>query len=297
MSWIPLAILAPLLWAASNFVDKYIVGSHYRGAYDFAFFCALEKWPFFFLTLLFVPVPVLTSYSFIPIIAGALLVYSYGFYARAFEEGETSTLVLFFNFIPIGVLILSYLFLGQTLTHLQSLAFIIVLVGSFVISFDVTTRRFHNTKGLVPISIAIVLWSIVFTLAAVALTHMSFGQFFLLDTLGSALAGLPMLLFPRMRSEIFSGLRSQSARKYFIFLGNGVLDYVGQGASKYALTMAPSAALVTLVTQTQSLFSIAMGVLLTLSIPHIIKEDISWQKLPKKIIGAVIMFAGIFLLV
>mgnify|MGYP001593407029 FL=1 len=65
---------------------------------------------------------------------------------------------------------------------------------------------------------------------------------------------------------------------------------------KKALAIAPSAGLVTVVMQVQSFYAIIIGVLLTLLIPNIIKEDISVNTLIKKVIGAAIMFSGVYIL-
>ena len=65
---------------------------------------------------------------------------------------------------------------------------------------------------------------------------------------------------------------------------------------KKALAIAPSAGLVTVVMQVQSFYAIIIGVLLTLLIPNIIKEDISAPVLIKKVIGAAIMFSGVYIL-
>ena len=65
---------------------------------------------------------------------------------------------------------------------------------------------------------------------------------------------------------------------------------------KKALAIAPSAGLVTVVMQVQSFYAILIGVFLTLLIPNIIKEDISAPTLIKKVIGATIMFSGVYIL-
>ena len=73
--------------------------------------------------------------------------------------------------------------------------------------------------------------------------------------------------------------------------------FLGQVSIKKSLLLGSSAGLVTVVTQVQSLYGIILGVILTLCIPHIIKEDISIENLGKKILGTVIMFIGICLLI
>src|SRR3989344_5771180 len=101
MNWIFLSLLAPLFWASSNFVDKYILGKYTKGIFDFVFFSTTTSWFFFTIILFFVGAPELSVYSLIPIATGMVLIYSYGFYGKALQEGDTSALVILFKLIPV----------------------------------------------------------------------------------------------------------------------------------------------------------------------------------------------------
>lgn len=65
---------------------------------------------------------------------------------------------------------------------------------------------------------------------------------------------------------------------------------------KKALSLTSAVGLVAVITQVQSFYAILIGVLLTLLVPQIMKEDITVPTLLKKSIGAVIMFIGIYFL-
>ena len=71
-------------------------------------------WKKFFI---FTGIPELSIYSLIPIITGIMLIYSYGFYGKALEQGDTSALVILFKLIPVITLLLAFAFLGQTFFH------------------------------------------------------------------------------------------------------------------------------------------------------------------------------------
>ena len=296
MNWVPLALLAPLFWVGSNFIDKYLLGKHTKGIYDFLFFSTISSFPFFVGLVLFLGLPQLTYYSIIPVILGMVLIYSYGFYGKAIEQGETSTLVISFKLIPVFTLILALLFLGQTITGLELVAFILVLVGAIVVSLERESGGFLFTKGAGWILVAIMMWSVMFLFADYALEKMPFWDFFILDTLGSAIAGIPFLFFPGIRNQVIHGLRTASLSKYEWFIGNNLFDFLGQMSMKKSLSLAPSAGLVTVAIQVQSLYAIVLGVVLTILFPHVTKENISRNHVLKKIIGAAVMFLGIYLL-
>ena len=294
MNWFFFSLLAPLFWASSNFVDKYILGKYTKGIFDFVFFSTITSWIFFAVIFLFVGTPELSIYSLIPIATGMILIYSYGFYGKALEQGDTSSLVILFKLIPVITVVLAFAFLGQTLSSNELIGFVIVLAGATVISFEKTKGIF--IKGFGMILIAILMWSVMTLFIDYGLTKMSFWDYFMLDNLGSALAGLTMFIIPSIRRQVIEGIKTAQLGKYVWFSWNNVLDFFGQMSIKKALAIAPSAGLVTVVMQVQSFYAILIGVLLTLFIPHIIKEDISARTLIKKVIGAAIMFLGIYIL-
>ena len=294
MNWILLSLLVPLFWASSNFVDKYILGKYTKGIFDFLFFSTITSWVFFVVLYLFIGLPQFSAYSWIPLLTGITLVYSYGFYGKALEQGDTSALVILFNLIPIVVVVLAFIFLGQALSLNEYLGFVIVLVGAAIVSIERKKRFF--IKGLGMILIAMLIWSIVTLLVDYGMTKMSFWDYFMFDVLGSAIAGPTLLVIPSMRRQIVHGLKTATADKYIWFSWNNVLDFFGQMSMKKALAIASSAGLVTVVTQVQSFYAIVIGLLLTMFLPNIIKEDISGRTLVKKLIGALIMFSGVYIL-
>lgn len=243
---------------------------------------------------MFVGWPTLNIYSLIPIATGLILIYSYGFYGKALEQGDTSSLVILFKLIPVVTLILAFIFLGQTLSSSELIGFLVVLIGAIIISFEKVHGIF--IKGFGMILIAIFMWSIMTLLIDYGLTKMSFWHYFMLDNLGSALAGLLLFIIPSIRRQVIDGIKTASTRKYIWFSWNNILDFFGQMSIKKALAIAPSVGLVTAVMQVQSFYAIIIGALLTLLIPNIIKENISAPALIKKIIGAVIMFAGVYII-
>ncbi|MCI0542712.1 EamA family transporter [bacterium] len=294
MNWIFLSLLAPLFWASSNFVDKYILGKYTKGIFDFVFFSTITSWFFFAVIFLFVGVPEINLYTLIPIATGMMLIYSYGFYGKALEQGDTSSLVILFKLIPVVTVILAFSFLGQTLSSNELLGFVIVLIGATIVSFEKNKGIF--IKGFGVILIAIFMWSVMTLFIDYGLTKMSFWNYFMLDNLGSALAGLTMFIVPSIRRQVVEGIKTARIGKYIWFSWNNILDFFGQMSIKKALAVAPSAGLVTVVMQVQSFYAILIGILLTLLIPSVIKEDISAPMLIKKFVGAAIMFLGIYIL-
>jgi len=298
MNWIFLALLAPVFWIFSNYVDKYSLDRYTKGIVDFVFFSTITSWLFVPALIFFFGFPTLIWYSIIPVLLGMLLIYSYGLYGKSLQEGETSRLVILFELVPVFTLVLAFLFLDQVLSLKEFVAFLLVLVGATIISIDKSGARekFAFTKGAKWMLVAIVMWAVIFLIADFALTKMPFTDFFILDTLGAALAGLPLMLIPATRRRVVYGIKTAVPQKYGWFLLNNFLDFFGQMTMKKALALSPSAGLVTVAIQVQSFYGIVLGFILTTLFPHIFKEDISKKSLGKKIVGALVMFVGIALL-
>ncbi len=294
MDWVFLSLLAPLFWVSSNFVDKYILGKYAKGIFDFVFFSTITSWLFFVVILIIAGMPKLDWHSLIPIATGMALAYSYGFYGKALGETDTSSLVILFKFVPVMTAILAFAFLGQKLSSNELIGFVIILAGATMVSFE--KNRGITIKGMGMILAAIAIWSIMTLFIDYGLTRMPFWDYFMLDNLGSALAGLTMFAVPSIRKQVIKGLVEARLKKYIWFSWNNILDFFGQMSVKKALAIAPSAGLVMVITQVQSFYAILIGILLTLFAPQIIKESISSPTLIKKLFGAAIMFAGIYIL-
>lgn len=285
---------APLFWGLSNFVDKYILGKYTKGIFDFLFFSTITSWLFFAAIFFFIGMPELNIYSLIPIATGITLIYSYGFYGKALEKGEASALIILFKLIPVIAAALAFIFLGQTLSLNELIGFVVVLIGATVVSLEKAGSIF--IKGFGMMLVAIFIWSVMTLFVDHGLTKMPFWDYFMLDNLGSALAGLTLFIIPTMRKQVIDGIKTAQVGKYIWFFWNNFFDFLGQMSIKKALALAPSVGLVTVVMQVQSFYAIAIGILLTIFVPNVIKEDISIRSLSKKFIGALIMFWGIYIL-
>lgn len=293
-SWIVLALIAPFFWALANFIDKYVLEKHTIGTIDFVFFSSITSWVFVPVMILLFGVPVFDAAVIIPMLTGMGWIYSYGFYGKALEEGETSSIVILFKLVPVITAILGFIFLGQILSVDELIAFMVVLTGAVIVSVD--RKKGWVMKGFSMTMIAVFLWAVVTLVTDYGLTKMAFWDYVIWEHVGAAFAGLTLFLVPSMRKEVIQGLKESRLAKYGWFGLNNFFDFLAQLIIKKALVLAPSAALVTVVLQSQSVYAILIGVCLTLLMPSIIKEDISKKTLLKKAVGVAVMLTGVYML-
>ena len=295
-NWMFFALLAPLFWTFSNFIDKYTLEKYTVGIYDFLFVSVFSS--LFILTglIAYFGFPEFTVYSLAPIGLGITLIVSYWFYAKALELEDTSQIILMLKLLPVFTLIFAFVLLGQTISGMGILSFAVVFFGLLFISLEKRGTKIRLTGGTKWILIAIAIWALLFVGVDWALEKMPFWDYFMWEVFGTIIAVLIFLLFPAPRKEVIRGLKTAVHQKYAWSVLNNLMDNFGQLAIKKALFLGPSAGLVALVAQAQSIYGIIVGVLLTLWFPHKIKEDISKGTLSKKLIGMSIMFVGICIL-
>jgi drug/metabolite transporter (DMT)-like permease len=296
-SWIFFALLAPLLWAFTNFIDKYAIEKYTKNAHDFIFFCSFLDWIFFVVLFLNFGLPEFTLFWFVPIIIGMLYTSADWFYSKALRVTETSQVIISFKLVPVFTLLFGFFFLNQKISSIDTIAFAIVILGSLFISLEKVEGIFKITQGTKWIISAIIIWASIMVGIDWILAKILFWQYLTLETLGKGIAGTSLIVLPKTRNDLVDSIKKATIGKYFCFSLSGCLNFCGEFFVKKALLLGSSAGLVTVVTQIQSVYGVIIGVILTLCFPHLIQEDISKENIIKKILGILIMFIGIYLLI
>ena len=296
MTWILLSILAPLFWAGSNIFDKYALDKVSRGTYDFLFFGTIGSFFILALTLSVFGLDEVSTMMLIPIAGGFCMQFSYLFYSHALRREDASYVVPLYITYSVVVLALSPFF-GETITDMQLISFAIVFIGAMLLSLEeLSFELFKFRKGALLMLPAILLISVYVLSINESLKVLSFTDTFIYGTGGFSLAGLALMLVPRWRREIVTGIRTAGIRKYTLFLVNDTLDMSGHLTYTWALLFAPSASLVAVLGGIQPFYVLILGGLFTVFLPNIVRENITRGEVLHKLIGATIIVLGIALL-
>ncbi len=296
MTWIILALLAPMFWATSNIFDKYSLEKNSRGSYDFIFFGTIGNFFILVLTYFAFGVEVFSPVVLFPIAAGFVLNYSYLFYSHALKREDASYVVPLYVTYSIFVLIFSWL-LGERITGVQLIAFCTVFVGAVFLalekmSFDI----FKYRKAAMIMIPAILLVSANVLLVDHALEVLPFVDVFFYDVFGFCLSGLSLFLVPSWRREVITGIKTATLRKFKLFFINDTIDLSGHLLYQYALFIAPSVSLVAVLGGIQPFYVLILGSISTVFFPKIVKENISQQEIIQKVIGVGIIAVGLTVL-
>src|SRR3990172_12874611 len=242
MNWLILAFLAPLLWAISNFIDKFLISKYFKsGTGTLVIYSCLIGLPVSLFILLLKPsvVNLNLGTGLLILLNGALFI-SYLFpYFKALSKADTSTVIPLFQTIPIFSYFLAFFILGEALSNMQILASIFVICGAIGISLKFEERKAGFRKDVVLLmllaSIIISLNSLLFKFFAIDLDFwtVSFWQY-----LGFAVFGLVILLFVKSyRGDFLSSFKKNGRKVVSLNVMNELINIIAVIVFTYAILL------------------------------------------------------------
>ncbi|MBN1779346.1 MAG: EamA family transporter [Candidatus Buchananbacteria bacterium] len=294
MYWIILAIAAPALYAISNFFDRFILQKRIKDPFVLTAIGGLLAFGFGFLFWAIQLFPVFSGLQMVVLLfAGTLFEIALIPWYKAVSLDDASRVAPLFQSFSVFALILSYFILGETLSGLQLIGFVLILSGAFFLSVDKFSRKIFSLR---PSFWYMMLSSFLFALPVVLFKLVIIDQSFwpalsyeLMGGLIGAVLVILYLVFSR-RVNSLADLKFKSGT-FFILVANEVIYLVGHVLNFLAVSLAP-VALVSALGGTQPLFMLVFGVILSVFWPKIIKEDIAKKTLLIKLISVLLIFLG-----
>lgn len=296
-NWLTFALLAPLVFTGVNFVDKYIVEKEvkdYRGMPIYGTIMGLIMGTLFWILTGF---PILNlKDTLILLLTGSITIWAAALYFQAISMEEASRVILLFQMTPILVLIMSYIFLGERITLQQLVGFFLILLAVIGVSDSIKKGGFQLSKAFWLILAVDFMWAISAILIKFSINETSFTQVLSYESWGLGLGGLLLYaFFPSIRNSFNYSIKTVRKTALVIMFGNEGLFVFGKSLQFFAYSLG-NAALVSIIGSTQVFIGIIVGIVLTIFLPHIIKEDITKTILVKKLALAVVMFIGLVLI-
>ena len=302
MSWFFIALIGPLLYACTNYIDKMLLEKFFKkgGVGTLLIFSSLVSvcvMPFLFLmdrTVLDVGgIKIL-----ILAVVGVLSVVVLWCYLIALKDEEASTVVVFYQLVPVFGSILGYFVLDEVLTHTQLVAMATIILGTTIISFEIDSENKFKLrrKTILPMLVASFCWALESVLfKAVALEENLWRSLFW-DTLALTLSGVVIFVFNRSyRVNFLSAMRENSRGILSLNFLNETLYITGNIIVSYATLLAP-VGLVALTESFQPIFVLAIGLFLTAFFPKIAVEKMHLRHVLQKVIAISITGIGTYLL-
>ena len=197
---------------------------------------------------------------------------------------------------PIFILLLSWLFLAEKLTWLQLLAFLVLVVGGFLLSLEKSRSGFkEGLKGIKIVIWAILLGAIYMVFAKYIFDQQGFITGFIWMRVGLVFGALAVLLRPGWRRAIFSSVRQASGGLGLLFVGSKVL--AGFGSLFVHLAVAwGSVTLVSAMAGTEYAFLFLLVLILSKKFPEILREKSNFATVFQKAVAILLIVAGLAIL-
>ncbi|MFZ2620952.1 MAG: DMT family transporter [Minisyncoccia bacterium] len=300
-----IAIGAPFLWALVNHADKFLIDKFFGtkvggGVGGLMIFSTLFS--VFLLPIIIWMDPnifdITVTGALILMSAGAINAISILLYLYALNEGEATVVVPFMQLIPVFSFIFGYYLLGETVTWMQVVGGMIIILGSGFLALGGIykgQKLYFKTKIVVLMtlhSIGFGLYGILFKLISIKEGFWS-GAFW--EAIGLILTGCILFCIPSYRNDFLRIIRGNSKTIIGINLISELFTILGNWLTAFASLMS-KVVLVTLIAGFQPVFVLVLGVLTTMFFPYIMEEDISRRALTQKIFAVVLIGIGTYLL-
>jgi uncharacterized membrane protein len=299
MSWLVYALCGPILWAISVHLDKYLVERYFKNAdvIVLLIFTALMGLVLMPIIAWFEPGVFHRDLTSIVLMMLSGIFYMTGitFYLKALQGHEASMVAPFFQSSPLFGYVLAYLVLGETLSPTQIAGGALILVGVLSVSIEPGRSRGRFRWQLAALMLCA---GFVLSLSTLIFKAFTIKDEFWATTFwmfaGEALFGVGFLCIGHYRRQFIHLLRTNGRALLAINGSNELINLGGGLANRYALIFAPLA-VVQAVGSTTTLFVFVFGVLLSLLLPSISRENLSARQFAQKGIAAVLVALGVAL--
>lgn len=295
MSWIFLAILAYALWAITNIIDKILVSKYVKDYFSLSLLCLLFGSLFILIYSIIVSGlhPINPTILIIALLAGLARVLAYCFYYKSMSYEETSRVVILTQLAPIFTLLLSAIFIQETLNGNGYLAFALLLSAGILSSL-----KFHQKNTWISFAFwDMILFAIFVSLSAVMMKYIfglaNFWQCMIWIVIGEMLSTILIsVLFKKPLIKIFN--QTVSKGKFLVIL-NEILSSSALITYSLALTIG-SVSLIGALSSANSIFVFILAIIISMFIPKIFKEELDKKTIIFKIFAIVLMGTGIYCL-
>lgn len=298
--WLLLAFSGPVCWAVSTHIDKYLVDRYFRDSDTTVLMLFTALLSVVLLPLIWWIEPSILKPSpqavAVMTVSGVLYMGAMLFYLRAIQSEEASVVAPLFQASTLFTFLLGFLFLHEKLGPMQLLGGALVVGGALSLSF----RGKFKTEQFKGRLIALMLGAtFVLALASVLFKYFAIHDDFWTTTfwtfVGEGLFGVFLLLKRDYRRQFAELFRQNPGAVMGVNAANELINLGGGLSVRYASLLAP-VALVSAISSTTTIFVFGFGILLTLFLPRLGREDLSARNLVMKALGALLIAGGVVLI-
>ena len=297
MHWLLPALIAPAVYAATVFVDKYVVEHKVKDVRGIPIFSAIAAGTFGIVLWFILGRPILSlNNTTLLMLSGLSSISALAFYFYALSKSHASYINAVFQMIPVFLLIMALVFLGEHLAVIQVIGFFVILAAVLGLSAEKGSTRFRLNKAFWAMVASDLLFATASILIKFSTNLTDFGSILIYEALGLGFGGI--ILFtcvPMIRNAFLTTFKSTGKPTMGIMFFNEGLFIVAKALSFLAIVLGP-VSLVGVLGGTQVFYGLVYGVVLTLLWPRLFHESIVKREIGIKVLLTLVLFTGVLLI-
>ncbi len=297
-----LAIVAAILYAATNHIDKYLISkavknTDYRALILVSTIIAGGVMALIYLFVCNFQLGFDSPSILLLLFNSALDTVANIFWFKALDRDDTTIIVIMFQLIPVFMLFVSPILLaGQNISLIQLIGGIIITLAAIFITYEPSKKKFAKEKLVTLAMMAFVsfAYAIWFIIERYVNQNHDFNQTIFWSNITLCVVGIFIYLCIKTYRKSFSKmLKSNGVKVIGLNLVNELFNSFGGVLSTFAGTMA-SVALVSFVTQGVQPFAVMLlGIFLTRIFPKIEKERVGKKDIIRRTLTIIVCIIGL----
>lgn len=230
------------------------------------------------------------------IVSGIFLIFGlWPFYLALYRSETSRVMTLFVGSMPLFTLLIKYFFIGERLNIGQLFAFVFLVSGGVLVflkrhnNFRLDLKSAFLTVGSA-LGIAIGL-----VLAGESFKLQGFFSGFFWISIGYMLISILVFILPGQKQKILNIDDYAEKRSVLLFFSDKSFSILGSGLVKFAISLV-SATLVNAFEGLRQFFVLIMAAAISFWRPDILREELEGVILWQKIISAILVGIGLFLM-
>ncbi len=290
LEWLTFTIISVFAYSSVDLLEKVVITTRIRSSVLMAIFLTLF-YPLHLAIIFMLWDIELNIYSLIAFIIGSGMSFAYLLFMRSLLLEELSRVTILGYIHPIIVAILAYLLLDESLVLLDYLAIAMLTLSASMVSYK--GKRSMVSKALIPMLGLNLALSIEYILIKYILAYTNYWNYVFWFMTGLICMRMLFLLNTRLRSEFISIKFDKQLVCYGFSIS--MLFLIATLASSYAISL-QSVSIIAAVSATQPMIILLLLYLLNKVRDNLIEEDLSLNTLIYKIISAILVVIGIYIL-
>lgn len=287
------ALLSPLMFAISGYVDKFVLEKHNISSTSITVYNSIVTGITGLLVLLFLGYyPIDTKSLIILLSSGILLTIYLLLYYKALSMDETSRVMSLIQCYPIFILFLSYIFFHESLTTIQYVGSACMLVGGSLLYIEkIDGSIFKLRPSFYYVVASAFTFSISQILYKFGVEEIPFWHTLPYEGFGIVLGAFTLLMYKSNSINVLAETKKLKKSVFLFVALNELINISARYAGYFAISLI-AVSIVSIVSEVQPLLTMIIGIILSVWFPKIIKEVINKKTLRIKAVSVLLVLLG-----